>query len=234
MGPLSALFKSWLPWAVFGAAGGALYVGQPWIAVIIVGAGVIGALAATIGRTRRSYELDPTQGLSLDSQARMRPLIRAQKQLADITERNGAHPAIKVIGSEAVKEADEIVAKAADLLKARSDLLHAGLSNDSARIDNLKAKLELATDLMERERLEAALALAEGAADHNAQRANALAQIDAQLDEAREALEATRAELAAALTDDGTAQEDLREHLSQLQSLGESLDEAKELLRDSS
>ncbi len=234
MGPLTAIFKSWLPWAVLGAAAGALYMGQPLFALVIIGAGVIGALAASVTRTRRSYEADPTEGLSLDSQARIRPLVRAQQQLAEITERNSSHPAIKVIGSEAVKEADDIIAKAADLLRTRSELLRAGKTNDGSRIENLKAKIEMTSDLLERERLEAALSLAEGAADHHERRQAALAQIDAQLDEAREALEATRAELAASLTDQGGSDEDLREHLSQLQSLGDSLEEAKALLRDSS
>lgn len=234
MGPLASVFKSWLPWAVIGAAAGAMYMGQPLFALIIVGAGVVGALAATIGRTKKAYELDPTEGLTLDAQARLRPLIRAQQQLAEITERNGSHPAIKVVGAEALQEADGIISRASDLLKARSELLRAGPSNDEERIEGLKAKIELSTDLLERERLEAALALAEGAQDHRERRQEALSQIDAQLEEAREALEATRAELAATLTEQGGTEDDLREHLSQLQSLGDSLEEAKTLLRDSS
>lgn len=222
----------WIRLLVCAVVIGVLAAIQPWIAVGAIVLGLAIAAFSSMGKVRKQYENDPTEGLSLDAAARIRPLMLAQRKLNDIAERNPNHPAIKVIGKEAVLEADDVIAKAAGLLKARSELLRAGSADQSARIEQLRAQIEATTDLPEKDRLEAALDLAESAKDHDEARNDALAHIDAQLEEARGTLEEMQAELGAALTEDLGAQDELRETLGRLKSLGTSLEEAKDLLSD--
>lgn len=232
MDPLAAILRSWLPWAVLGAAAGAMYVGQPALAAVLVVSGVLGALAASIARTKSRYASDPLESLSLDAQARIRPLIRARNALAETAERNPENPAISVIGAEAVAESDEIIRQTVNLLKSRSELQRATSTANPARIDELRSRAELADDPVEKQRLEAAIASAGNAEGHEVQRRLALGRIDAQVDEAREAIEGISRQLAAALTQTGASDDDLRSRLLQLQSLGASLEEANALLNE--
>lgn len=222
----------WLKLTIAAVVLGTLTVISPPLGLLAIIGGLAIAVAQNVMNLRRAQEQDVTVGLSLDAQARLRPLLQAQRKLAEIAERNQGNPVIKVIGSEALEEASQVVEKSATLLRSRSELLRAGKTDDSDKIERLRAKVEVATDLQERDRLQAALAIAEGAQDHNERRREALANIDGQLEEARATLDEMHAELAAALTEGLGSDEDLRDTLGRLKSLGTSLEEAQELLRD--
>lgn len=221
----------WLKAAICLVVVGVLAFVQPVAAAAAVLVGIGLAVVQTMRRTRTSYEGLPTDGLSLEAQARLRPLLAARKQIGEIAERNAGHPAIKVIGAEALQEADELIANAAGLLKARFELTRSSQVEDPEQVERLKARRDVATDMLERDRLDAAIALAEKAADHREKVETALQRIDAQLDEARAGLEQLRAELVASLTEDLDSNTVLRETLGRLQSLGTSLEEARELLQ---
>ncbi len=221
----------WLKAAVCLVVVGVLGFVQPVAAAAAVLVGIGLAVVQTMRRTRSNYDGLPTDGLSLEAQARLRPLLAARKQIGEIAERNAGHPAIKVIGAEALQEADELIANAAGLLKARFELTRSSQIEDPGQIERLKARRDVATDILERDRLDAAIALAEKTADHHGKVEMALQRIDAQLDEARAGLEQLRAELVASLTEDLDSNTALRETLGRLQSLGTSLEEARELLQ---
>lgn len=221
----------WLKVAICLAVVGVLAFVQPIAAAAAVVVGIGLAAVQTMRRTRTSYADLPTEGLSLEAQARLRPLLAARKQIGEIAERNAGHPAIKVIGAEALQEADELIANAAGLLKARFELTRSSQVDDPDQIERLRARREAATDILERDRLDAAIALAERTADHGMKVETALQRIDAQLDEARAGLEQLRAELTASLTEDLDSNTTLRDTLGRLQSLGTSLQEARELLQ---
>lgn len=211
---------------------GVLAYFQPLLAGAAVVAGIAIAAAATMRRTKVASEGSPTEGLSLDAEARIRPLLQARRRIAEVAERNAGHPVIKVVGGEAVQEADDVIAKAAGLLRSRTELNRAGSLDDTARIERLRAMLEATNDLAEKDRLASAIELATSAQGHHEKRAEALARIDSQLEEARAALEEMHAELSASLTEHTGAADDLRETLGRLKSLGTSLDEAQDLLQE--
>lgn len=221
----------WLKAAICLAIVGVLAFLQPIAAAAAVIVGVGLAAVQTMRRTRTNYEGLPTDGLSLEAQARLRPLLAARKQIGEIAERNAGHPAIKVIGAEALQEADELIANAGGLLKARFELTRSSQVDAPGQIERLRAKREASTDMLERDRLDAAIALAERSSDHGKKVETALQRIDAQIEEARAGLEQLRAELAASLTEDLDSNTTLRDTLGRLQSLGASLDEARELLQ---
>lgn len=222
----------WLKVGIALVVVGVLTVLSPVLGVAAIVGGVAIALGQNVVNLRRAQEADVVSGLSLDSQARLRPLLQVRSRLADVAERNQHHPAIKIIGGEALEEADALISKSASLLQARTELLRAGKTDDRDRIETLRAQMEAATDLQEKDRLQTALAIAEGTQDHNTRRQAALNAIDSQLEEARAVLEKLHAELAASVAEGLDADEDLRDTLGRLKSLGTSLDEAEELLRD--
>ena len=222
----------WLKLGIAAVIIGTLTVLAPAFGVAAIIGGIAIAVGQNVVNLRRAQQEDVTEGLSLDSQARLRPLLQARRKLAEVAERNQENPAIKVVSQEALEEANDVVSKAAALLKTRSELLRAGNTDDADKIARLRAKVELAEDLQDKDRLETALAIAEGAQDHHARRREAMGRIDAQLEEARATLERMHAELAAAVAEDLGTGDDLRETLGRLKSLGTSLDEAQELLRD--
>ncbi|MFN3685154.1 MAG: hypothetical protein ACK41F_14660, partial [Fimbriimonadaceae bacterium] len=137
-------------------------------------------------------------------------------------------PALKVVGEEALQEADRILRQAAALLGARRELkrIEQGRYDAEREAERLEQRLAGARDA-ERQALVSALEARRAQAERYAEVSARIESIAASLDQAELALGEIKARLATAATAGTPAEEDsLRESLGRVRALGQSLDEA--------
>lgn len=106
---------------VLTAVTGLALAGQVAVAGGVAGLALLAGFLFTVRHTRNRIARDPLEGLSLDSQARMRPFLKVREEIRMIVDRNPGHPALTVVGLEAVSEADELVSGLLTQLRMRSE-----------------------------------------------------------------------------------------------------------------
>lgn len=158
--------------------------------------------------TQAKQQSDPTTGLTNDARTRILPIRRLVAEIEKLVSSGGDSTAIQVIGTEARKEAQAILAKAALLASTRDDLEGAVAHVSPGTTEGAQA-------------IETAM---KGIADID----GALGQMEAGLADLR-----ARFALSIAQTVGGTQdQQSLEETLSRLKALGSSLDEAEAFLKE--
>lgn len=208
-----------------------------WPIVALAGLGWIASLALASMSQMRNQESPHPAELSPDSRILIRPIVQLRDELLQIVSQNLDMPAIKVIGTEALQEADGIVKHATSLVTLRAQLKKTLRGKSEAEIEQgrLKAKLENVSSEAERSALEAAIEATRQQASHYAQVEEAIAQVDGKLTEAQAALAELKARLAVGAAGARTEtmdQEELTGMVGRLKSLSQSFDEAESTLQE--
>lgn len=195
------------------------------------------AAVASIGAAQRQRQATGVEDLPHESRALLRPILRLREELREFVGKHSESAALKVIGAEALQEADTIVEHATRLLTLRAQTKKAALgrSLSEQEVAQLEVQLEGATNPAERQALENALAARRAEREHYGPLQDSLRAIDSSLKQAEAALSEMRARLNLAVSDEARFvsgdQQDLNDTVARLRSLSASMDEAEELLR---
>lgn len=198
--------------------------------------GVVG-LGILVGQTMRAnrQQNDEASAITLgnEDQAKLSPLRRLKREIAEIVQSKVGDPTISVVGSEALRESERIYDQCAQLLLMRRELNKAFVGRSAAgrELENLERDLAAATSEAERAALESALAARKLESEHYAKADSAVERIEAGLRQAQAALSEMKARLATVSAGETGAATELEDTLSRLRTLGTSLDEAEEWLR---
>jgi hypothetical protein len=207
--------------------------------LVILGAiAWVGSIAfMSMARQRPTSDSPHPAELSADSRMLIRPLVQLRDELATIVAQNSDMPSVKVVGTEALAEADGIVRHATSLVQIRTQLKRTLRGKSEAEVEtrNLETKLERATTDTEREALQTAIAAHQQEAEHYKGVEDAIASVDGKLTEAQAALSELKSRIAvgaAGARTDGIDQEELTDMVGRLRSLSKSFDEAESTLQE--
>lgn len=222
------LLSAWIALFAVGLAVAAL--ANPPLGILMAVAGIAGAFAASI-RVRAGQEgADPLEQARPEDRATLRKLQRMRDDIERIVRPAGgqASPALKVVGEEALQEADRILRQAAALVGAKRELKRIEQGRYEAEREACRLEERLATaGEAEKGALTSALEARRAQADRYAEVSARIESIAASLDQAELALGEIKARLATAATTGTPAEEEsLRETLGRVKALGQSLDEA--------
>jgi hypothetical protein len=206
--------------------------------VLLLGALVwVGAMAwIGIRGTQLSQAASPLDQVSNENRARLAPIRRLYDQMRELIEKNESQPAVKIIGAEALAEAEHVLRQSVQLLQLRKQLVSAAGAQGAAERDlsDLQLKLETAASEEERESYRQAIA-ARSAETHERRRASeSIERVDAFLRRAEAALSEMHSRIAVAAAGAETADQagdELGETILRLRDLTKSFDEAEELVR---
>ncbi|MCC7433232.1 MAG: hypothetical protein IT363_01000 [Methanoregulaceae archaeon] len=125
--------------------GGPVFALGPLVVVALLVVIGIAGLVWSMARNRSRYDT-PGETVNPADQVHLRPLIRARERLDDLLAKHGNDPNIKVIGSEARKEVDELIKHTEDMLRSelsghRSDL-KSQLAEVRGEVESLVSDLE--------------------------------------------------------------------------------------------
>lgn len=193
------------------------------------------AIASMSGRG--TSESPHAAELSPESRMLLRPLTTARDDLAQIVEHNQDMPTVKVIGGEAIQEADTIIEHATKLLGLRTQLKKTLRGKSEAEVERgkLESKLAAADSDTERAALRAAIEATRQQGSHFDQVERAVSQIDAKMTEAQAALSELKARIAvgaAGARTESMEEEQLNDMVGRLKSLSASFDEAETTLQE--
>lgn len=223
------LLAAWM--ALFAIGLAVAVLANPPLGILMAVAGIAGAFAASV-RLRAGQEgADPLEQARPEDRAALRKLQRMRDDIERIVRPPGGQPspALKVVGEEALHEADRILRQAAALLGAKRELkqIEQGRYEAEREAARLAERLAAAGEA-EREALALALEARRAQAARYAEVSARIESIAASLDQAELALGEIKARLATAATTGTPTEEDsLRETLGRVKALGQSLDEAR-------
>lgn len=175
--------------------------------------------------------------MSPESRMMLRPLIQMRDDLAQVVSQNSDMPTVKVVGGEAVQEADAIVRHATNLVGIRAQLKKTLRGKSEAEVEkrSLEMKFARASTDTEREALSTAIAASTQEIGHYQGVEDAIAKVDGKLTEAQAALSELKARIAvgaAGARTDSLDQEELSSMVGRLKSLSKSFDEAESTLQE--
>ncbi|MCX7800555.1 MAG: hypothetical protein N2109_09460 [Fimbriimonadales bacterium] len=209
----------------------AVSLASPAAAMTLFVLAVAALFAASVAARGRTEQADPLESARPEDRATLRKLQRMRDDIASIVRPARGQPsaAIRVVGEEALAEADRIVRQVGSLLGAKRELrqLEQGRYEAEREASKLEERLAAASEA-ERPALEAALRARRDQAARYAEVSARVESIAASIDQAELALSEIKARLATAATAAAPGEEDsLRETLGRVRALGRSLDEAK-------
>lgn len=176
--------------------------------------------------------------VSNENRARIAPIRRFHREIAELVAAHQSSPAVKVIGAEAIQESQSILNQAVRMLQIRDSLsktLHTQSENERERAE-MEMRLASAGP-EERDILEAALRARQLESEHFGPAKAGIERIDLALRQSEAALSELKTRLAVSAShslDVQSADSDLSETLSRLKSLGTSLEEAEGMLKEGS
>ena len=184
---------------------------------------------------RASSERRHDSAISAEGRAMLRPIKDLRNDIAGYVSSFSDRPRISVIGGEALREADTMIAHAERLVDVHDDLIKSlsGRSAAEEELARLKERRESSASSEESESLGSAVAAREAEIGRYRSAEDALRHLTENLREAEAALSEIKARLASvavsAQTDDlGT--DDLAGMVSRLRTLSTSFDEAEEMI----
>ena len=176
--------------------------------------------------------------LSNEDRTLISPIRRLRNEIAALVEANKQNVSISVVGAEALGEADHILKQTAKTLALRRQLKRsaAGQSQTQRELDSLREDIANAASEDEKATLQAALEARETESAHYKNAGVAIEHIDSHLRQAEAALSEMKARLAtaAAGTTEAAPASELEETIGRLKSLGDSLEESENWLREQS
>lgn len=215
-------------------AGFGLVFGQP--VVIAIGlAGAVGSLFIASARATQSNRAEMTEDrVRPDQRVLIRPLRKLRDDISGIVQANKESTSVKVIGVEALAEADRILNHCVDMLALQARVRPNVTGRDlNSEIKQLEEQLISTQEPQYRETLDATLSAKKLELEADVKMRQALTQIDANLQRAHAALSEMKARLSVSATQSQEfgMDESLNDTISRMKSLSASFDEAEELLR---
>lgn len=197
----------------------------------------IGNLAIlSIKETSAKRAVMDTEDLSNEDRTLISPIRRLRNEIDELVQSNKQNVSISVVGAEALGEADHILKQTAKTLALRRQLKKsaANRTQTARELDSLRDDISRAESPEERATLQAALEARETESSHYENAAEAIEHIDSHLRQAEAALSEMKARLATAAA--GTAgaapATELEETIGRLKSLGTSLEESEQWLKE--
>lgn len=206
--------------------------------LVILGALIwIGTVAVASMAGHKRPDLPHAAEMSPESRMLLRPLLESRDELAQVVSQNSDMPTVKVIGAEALQEAEAIVRHATNLVGIRMQLKKTLRGKSEAEVEkrSLEAKRDRATSDTERAALETAIAASVQEIGHYRGVEDAIAKVDGKLTEAQAALSELKARIAvgaAGARTDSLDEEELSSMVGRLRSLSKSFDEAESTLQE--
>ncbi len=209
-------------------------IGQPAIGIL----GFVGALAAVfVATTKATAQNRSALGEDMvrpEQRAIIRPMRKLRDDIAQIVDTNKTSSAVRVIGGEAIAEADRILQHCVEMLNIQASIKRGYSGRDmSAELARLQNELNSTDDIEHKTTLESTHQAMQMEHASQSQMGHALEQIDNNLARALAALTEMKARLSVSAT---TSQElgmdeNLGDTISRMKSLSASFDEAEEFLR---
>lgn len=209
----------------------------PLVLLGIVGG--IGAIAVASMRMRAEAELEGLNLDDLDAEGRilLRPFGRLRADLQAVVDRHSDQPSVKVIGAEAVREADAIVAQAHRLVQARAGLRKSlrGKGEAELGVRRLSQQLEAAPSDAERASLASAIQAHQEEIAQYDRLQQAVVEAESRLRQAEAALSELKSRLEVGAASQASAalmEDELGDVVARLKSLGKSFDEAENMMQE--
>lgn len=203
--------------------GGLLFQNVP-----VFGVGLVGLVAALFfvgtAQTKQSWDATGEQELTHESRAMLRPVRRLHDELREFVQTHGDSGTVKVLGAEAVREADNILEQSLKLMRLRDRLKHAARGRSEAEVE-LRRLGDVAADDPTRVARELEM-------KHYGEIESSIPKIETSIAQAVAALSELKARLAVSAASVGQTEADgeIAETMSRLRALSASFDEAEELL----
>lgn len=202
---------------------------------VVVLLGVTLAFFYSIRKTNQVRRSDPLEAVRPENRARIAPIRKLMADIQALVDQHGDDPAIGVIGREAAADSNRVFEQCVRMLAARDALIRASGSRveTDREIARLESLASTASDV-ERPSLETALAARQKERKHHERARDAVDRIDAQMRQAEAVLSELKTRLTLAASTAAAPDfehEGLSDTLSRLKSLGDSLDEAVEVLQ---
>lgn len=198
-----------------------------WIAVVAI---------QSIAESGRRSGVPDLSEMSAESRILIRPLRELREQIERLVQMNADMPSVRVVGREALAEADKIVEHSLKLGELRTELKKTlrGKSEAEVGLENLRRKLEIAATDEERDALASAVKAHEEEIAHYATIEASIAQVDSRLRSTEAALSELKTRIAVGAA--GARAEALHEHemsdvVTRLKSLSKSFGEAETMLQ---
>jgi len=208
--------------------------GSPAVLLAGVVTGVIGLLIDVAQKGKLQRQDDPAD-MGAEARWLLRPIRELREGLAKIVQQSASSPEVGVIAQEAIVEADGIYAKAIELVRAREGLKKSLKARGEAEtnLGRLQRQLAAAASDGEKSALESAVAARteEIAAYDSAQ--SRVQEIDSRLNQAEATLAELKAKLMTGMVGVGTVeghQDEFNEMVQRLKTLGQSFEEAQDML----
>jgi len=211
-----------------------IVIASPVILALGVTTAALGLVAWSLSNRKQAIGTDISE-LGAEARWLLRPIRELRDGLQKIAQDKSAATEVTVIAQEAVVEADAIYAKAFDLASAREGLKKSlkGRGEAETNLGSLERQLKLATTEGERTALDSAIRARQqelGAYD-GAQKK--IGEIDSRLSQATASLAEIKARLMTGAVHGGTLdghQDEFNDMVVRLKSLGQSFDEAQDML----
>lgn len=227
-----------LPLVFAGIAVVSAIVGVP----ALVALGIVGWVASLAYHTIREQSVRNRQDAAFDSlppsvRVRTKQLHATYNQLKQMIELHSGHTAVRVVGQEALREAENVLSHALRLAQARAELERTLRSRSQATLElkRLQDAETQANDGPARDAIRDAIVAKSAEIERYDTIPRAIERIDAQLVKAESTLSELRSQVALAGANAARTSDDssgLDQVVSELQALGSSLQEAENFLGD--
>lgn len=172
--------------------------------------------------------------LSAEARALLRPLQQQRREIASLVDKNLQNPTVKVIGTEALQEADSLISRAESIVVSLDDLTKAtkGLRESDYELKRLEEKVAKSSSEEEKAALADVIEVRKSEVEHFGKVQRALESGKAKIMEAETALLAIKAQLTSAALgseSDALDTEGLAGMVGRLKSLSNSLEEVEQM-----
>lgn len=213
---------------------GGLLVGR-WEIVAISVVLLVAALGVQFAkRGPGERQTDPLDLVSNESRSRLAPIRNLRNDIQDLYQKNSGSMVVKVMGAEAMDEAERLVKQSVDLINLRDKLQKTLYQRPVAEraIAEAESMADGADDAT-KDALQSALDARKLELSHYLQAEDGVKKIDACLAQAVAALSEMKTRLSMAAAGQGEiGQDNMRETLSRMRSLSASFDEAEAFLNE--
>lgn len=207
----------------------------PALAVVGLGGLVFSGLLWSAHRAKSLRVASSFDDISPNDRVYLRPIRRLRDEIETLVMENSKSSAIKVIGAEAVQEANGILSHSIQLLKTRAALrkVLSQKGDPNAEIASLESQIDDATTDEERETLQLALDARRLELSHYGEIEEIVERVDGSITQAQAALSEMKARIAVAAAGErgSESSSEIEDTITRLRSLTKSFDEVEELMK---
>lgn len=214
------------------AIGGVFFSSVP--ALVLGAVAWLGSVAFAAAKQAQNRSPHPSD-MNPESRLLLRPLKDLQEELITIVRQNSDVVTVRVVGGEAIAEANNLVERATKLVETRAHIKRTlrGKGEAQVRLRQLEAQLERSANDAERESLSGAIDATNKEIQQYSELDSALERIDIHLRDAEASMREIKTRISIGAAGDrmeAGEEGDMRELVGRLRSLGSSIQEAEEML----